>query len=63
VDVVATYADGTTDTFHETPAIWERNAQRATVVLPTKKVVRSLALDGGIWVDADSTNNRWQARK
>jgi aminopeptidase N len=59
VDVVATWADGSTDTFHQTSAIWQANARRAVVSLPAQKVLRSLALNGGIWVDADTTNDRW----
>lgn len=62
VDVVVRYADGTSDTIHETPAIWQANQQRATVTVPTRSNIQSLELNGGIWVDADSTNNRWVAR-
>jgi hypothetical protein len=46
---------------HETPAIWRASQQRATVTIPTKKTLRSVHLDGGIWMDADSTNNSWPA--
>ena len=59
VDVRIDYSDGTTGTIHETPAIWEANQKRATVAIPTRKSIRSLDLDGGIWMDADTTNNRW----
>jgi hypothetical protein len=61
VDVRVSYSDGTTETFHQTPAIWEANQQRTTVAIPTAKTVKSVELDGGIWVDADSSNNRWPA--
>ncbi|MGI8765831.1 MAG: M1 family peptidase, partial [Gemmatimonadaceae bacterium] len=63
VNILARYTDGSTDTIHETPAIWESNQQRATVAIPTRKTIQSLALDGGIWVDADTTNNTWPAGK
>jgi hypothetical protein len=59
VDLVVRYADGATETVHQTPAIWERDARRATVTLPSRKAVKAVELQGGIWVDADSTNNRW----
>jgi hypothetical protein len=59
VDLLVRYGDGSSDTLHETPAIWEADRARATVALRTSKVVQSVALDGGIWVDADSTNDRW----
>ncbi|MEO8620081.1 MAG: M1 family metallopeptidase [bacterium] len=59
VDVRLHFADGSSDTIHETPAIWKANQKRATVALSTKKTLASLELDGGIWVDADTTNNHW----
>lgn len=61
-DVIVTYADGSTETFHQTPAIWEANPSQAIVKLATKKAVKSLALDGGIWMDADPSNNVWPAK-
>ncbi len=63
VDLTLTYADGSTRTLHQSPAIWQANQQRATVVVPGGKALRSVALDGGIWVDADTTNNTWTAPK
>jgi len=59
VDVQAHYADGSSDVIHETPAIWQANVRRATVSIPTKKSVDAIVLNTGIWLDADSTNNRW----
>ncbi|MGI8548896.1 MAG: M1 family aminopeptidase, partial [Gemmatimonadaceae bacterium] len=59
VDVRLRFSDGSSDTVHETPAIWEANQQRATVAIPTRKTIQSLDLNGGIWVDADSPNNTW----
>jgi hypothetical protein len=62
VDVLVRYGDGTTDTMHQTPAIWESNERRATVAIPTRKTLQSLELNGGIWVDADTTNNKWPSK-
>jgi len=61
VSVVLHYTDGSGQTIHETPAIWERDQKRATVAIPTRKTLQSLTLDGGIWMDADTTNNVWRA--
>ena len=61
-DVNVTYADGTTATFHQTPAVWQANASRATVRLPGTKAVRSVALDGGVFMDATPADNRWGSR-
>jgi hypothetical protein len=62
VDIRVKYTNGDSATFHQTPAIWEANQQKATVTVRTTKTISALDLDGGIWVDADTTNNKW-ARK
>jgi hypothetical protein len=62
VDIEAKFADGSSEVFHETAAIWQSNPRTATVPIATSKTLQSLALNGGIWVDADSTNNRWGQR-
>jgi hypothetical protein len=59
VDVVATYDDGTSETFHQTPAIWEADQKQTTVNISAKKKVTSVQLNGGIWMDADESNNVW----
>jgi len=59
VDLEAHYADGSNEVVHETAAIWAADQRRATVTISTSKTLQSLNLNGGIWVDADSTNNRW----
>ena len=59
VDLEAHYGDGSNETIHETAAIWAADQRRATVTISTSKTLQSLGLNGGIWVDADSTNNRW----
>ena len=61
VDVIATYEDGSTEKFHQTPAIWANNQTQATVNINTKKKVQSIKLEGGIWMDADTSNNSWHS--
>jgi hypothetical protein len=61
-DVRLRFADGTTQVVHQTPAVWKANQRRATIQLATRKPVASLDIDGGIWMDADTTNNRWTGR-
>jgi peptidase M1-like protein len=62
VDVRIQYTDGTSDTVHQTPAIWEANQREAKVDLRTRKTIRTLDLDGGVWMDADTTNNKWTGK-
>jgi hypothetical protein len=59
VGIELRYADGTADTVHQTSAIWRNDLRHARVEVPTRKTLQSLRLDGGIWVDADTTNNIW----
>jgi hypothetical protein len=63
VDLVVTYTDGATQRIHETPAIWKRNVKQATVSLPSGKPIRGVELNGGIWMDADTSNNVWPRAK
>jgi hypothetical protein len=59
VDIEAHYGDGSSEVIHETAGIWEANKRRANVTISTRKALQSHVLNGGIWMDADSTNNRW----
>ena len=61
-DLRVRYTDGTGTTIRESPAFWQSNAAHGTITLATSRAVRSVALDGGIFVDADSTNNVWNAK-
>jgi hypothetical protein len=58
-DVVVTYVDGTTETIHQTAAIWEKNQKQTSIIIPAKKKIQYIELDNGIWVDGDVSNNSW----
>ncbi|MGH7627354.1 MAG: M1 family metallopeptidase [Gemmatimonadaceae bacterium] len=61
-DIVVRYRDGSTNRVHESSAAWSRNATLATEQVRVRKAVQSIDIDGGIWVDADTSNNVWTAR-
>jgi hypothetical protein len=61
-DVIATYDDGSTETFHQTPNVWERNQKEISVTIKTGKAVKSLKLDGGIFMDANEKDNTWESQ-
>jgi len=63
VDVMVKYTNGTMETKHLTPAIWEKNPNLVNVPLATKKKIESVKLDGGIFMDADESNNQTPADK
>ncbi|MES2176360.1 MAG: M1 family metallopeptidase [Gemmatimonadota bacterium] len=62
VDVVVNYADGTTETVHQSSAIWLRDSRNAAVTFAARKRVKSIDLRGGIWMDADTTDSSWTAK-
>jgi hypothetical protein len=60
-DVVATFDDGTTESFHQTPIVWKADQKQITVKIKTGKNVKSFTLDGGIFMDANEKDNTWTA--
>jgi hypothetical protein len=60
-DVIATYDDGSTESFHQTPKVWERNQKEISINIKTGKAVKSLKLEGGIFMDANEKDNTWTA--
>jgi hypothetical protein len=57
-DLTATYEDGSRKIIHIGPATWEKNLREATINLDTKKTLKKVVIDGGIWMDADESNNQ-----
>lgn len=62
VDVVIHYRDAGTETLHVSPAAWKNNIKQTSITLPSKKEIESIELKGGIFMDADQTNNIWKAK-
>jgi hypothetical protein len=58
VDLKVEYADGTTQTLHRTPELWRANQQQASIAVPGSKAVRAVSLDHGLYMDADTKNDR-----
>lgn len=58
-DVVATYADGTSESFRQSPVIWRDTPELATVAITSAKELQSVTLAGGIFVDPTPPNNTW----
>lgn len=59
-DVKITYADGETSTMHETPEVWKKNEQEQVFKISTNKIIKSVALDGGIFMDYTPDDNLWK---
>ena len=54
-DMLLEYADGTKETLHQSAAVWRANQQQAVITTP--KAVKSIKLDGGIFMDANEKDN------
>ncbi|SHH41973.1 M1 family metallopeptidase [Flavobacterium defluvii] len=61
-DVNIIYADNSTETIHQTPVVWEKNQKSISVALNTKKQIKKVTLDGGIFMDATPDNNTWNSK-
>ncbi|CAN5441700.1 M1 family metallopeptidase [soil metagenome] len=62
VNVVVTYDDGKSEIFHQTPSIWAANEKLAIVSIAAKKKIKSLVLEGGIFMDANDADNKWETK-
>jgi hypothetical protein len=58
-DMKVTYDDGTSETLHKTPEIWQLNEKQVIMTLKTPKKIKEVSIDGGIFMDADERNNNW----
>jgi len=56
------YADGSREEIHQTPVVWKNNQMFCVIKIQTNKKIKSLLLDGGIFMDADETNNTWVSK-
>ncbi|WP_316804557.1 M1 family metallopeptidase [Pedobacter nototheniae] len=61
-DVVIKYADGKTETIHKTPAVWKNSEKQISVALNHAKKIKSVTLDGNIFMDATPKDNVWEAK-
>ena len=59
-DIKITYADGETNTMHETPAVWKNNETKQVFEISSKKIIKSVELDGGIFMDYTPNDNIWK---
>ncbi|MDP4282945.1 MAG: M1 family metallopeptidase [Bacteroidota bacterium] len=59
-DVKIIYEDGASASIHETPAIWQKNQGEQLLKIPAKKNIKSIKLDGGIFMDYTPEDNVWE---
>lgn len=56
-DAVVTYEDQSVEKTHFTPQIWENDQKKAVISVSTKKKVKSVMLDGGLFMDYTPDDN------
>ncbi|QEC67738.1 M1 family metallopeptidase [Panacibacter ginsenosidivorans] len=61
-DLVITYDDGSSEKQHQTPMLWKADLKNASVNITTKKKIKSVQIDGGIFMDADESNNTFNVQ-
>ncbi len=59
-DVKIIYDDGKTNNIHKTSAIWQTNQKEQFLKIPTNKNIKSIELDGGIFMDYTPGDNVWK---
>jgi hypothetical protein len=59
-DIKIAYADGQVATMHESPAIWQKNQKQQVFEVSAKKIIKSVELDGGIFMDYTPDDNVWK---
>jgi hypothetical protein len=59
-DAIVTYESGKTQVFHQTPAVWKSNQKEISIEVKASETVKSMVIDGGIFMDAEPLNNSWK---
>jgi heat shock protein HslJ len=60
-DVKVVYADDSEESFRQGPGVWQDSPAATTVTITTAKELKSVTLDGGIFVDATVADNTWSS--
>lgn len=60
-DLIITYEDETNESIHLNPDIWMNKKEAIITINTSNKKVKSLKIDGGIFMDADVRDNNWSS--
>ncbi|HEA29521.1 MAG TPA: M1 family peptidase [Leeuwenhoekiella sp.] len=61
VDILVSLTGGETKTIHQSPAIWKENLDETTIVLKNVSHTTQIQLEGGIFMDASTSDNTWNS--
>jgi hypothetical protein len=59
-DIQIVYTDGQKTTQHQTPAVWQKDQKKLKIQIASKKAIKSIELDGGIYMDYTPGDNVWK---
>ena len=59
-DLRIVYADGQIATVHQSPAVWQKNEKVQVFKISADKIIKSVQLDGGIFMDYTPNDNWWK---
>ena len=59
-DLRIVYADGQIAAVHQSPAVWQKNEKVQVFKLSADKIIKSVQLDGGIFMDFTPNDNWWK---
>lgn len=60
-DLTVKYKDGSSETIHKSPSVWKGDLRKTVISINKGKEIDSMAIDGGIWMDANPEDNVWEA--
>jgi hypothetical protein len=58
-DVKVVYADDSEESFRQGPGVWKDSPDAVTVTIPADQELKSVTLDGGIFIDTNAADNVW----
>ncbi|GAC1705403.1 MAG: hypothetical protein NVS9B7_10730 [Flavisolibacter sp.] len=61
-DMNIIYSDGEKESLHYSPDVWQTDQTQVLLKIKAKRKIRELTLEGGIFMDADFSNNRWMEK-
>lgn len=60
-DLMITYEDKTSESLHQTPALWQSGNKEAKIPVTTNKKIKLVQIKGGIFMDANEQDNLWKS--
>jgi hypothetical protein len=58
-DVKVVYSDDSEESLRQGPGVWQDSPDAVTVTIPSEQELKSVTLDGGIFIDTNTADNVW----